>query len=172
MELLLLIGVILAVVAYVSTYSHHINKSHRNRFLSFSTGAFLTYLILDLLPAVFKEDVYLDHLASIGMIAGFSAFHLIEYAITRLRRGETLKRDLKELHACGLFFYHVIIGLVMAAVFEELDAFTGLLFVLPIIAIIFVSSLSLRNTYLHANTLVKLGLSALVASKAVGCGQR
>ncbi len=158
-----MLGALLAFVHYFSEKFHLIRHVQRMKFISFSGGVFVSYIILHLLPDLYAGDVGMNRTSLVFVLIGFSIFHLIEKFMYKHEASnrEALKRELKELHSLCFFFYHLTLGTVLVSVFTGSGFASGVLFFMPLILIAFVNSISLKEIHgkLRQNRAVKLLLS-------------
>lgn len=137
-------------------------SGYRERIVSFSAGASITYIFVQLMPEFHRIAQESTELIFIFPLAGFSSIHLIEKYIARSgREEEKMREEYGEVHSAFLFIYSGAIGYLIASLIAE-SAVSGLLFFAPIILHVVVSSLSV--TELHQNfaqkRVVKLAISA------------
>lgn len=162
MSLPLILGIALAVIHYFSEKFHLLEHIHRMKFISFTGGIFITYLILDLLPALFEGGVMESRISLLFVLIGFSLFHLLEkYVYREAQNREVLRKELKEIHSLTFFLYHFVIGMILVSVIDKLGLMTGILFFIPIFLITLVSSISLKEIHgrIREKKAVKLLLS-------------
>lgn len=156
-------GLILAIVHFLSEKLHLLKRMHRMKFVSFSGGVFITYIFLHLFPTLFWDDITLSRVSLVFLLIGFSTFHLLEKYIYRHGHAdrEEVKRELKEAHAVAFFAYHFIVGIIFVNILERLGTLDSILFFIPLAFITAVSSLSLKGIHgrVRQNFLVKLFLS-------------
>lgn len=134
---------------------------YREQIVSFSAGVSITYVFVDLIPEFNRIAAESTELIFIFPLIGFSSIHLLEkYLAMSDLEGQKLRRDFGEIHSVFLFLYHGALGYLIASLLAE-SAVSGLLFFLPIILHVAVSSLSF--TELHESffrrKIVKYGIT-------------
>jgi len=163
MMLAVALGVVLAAVHYFSEKFHLLSRISRMKFISFTGGVFISYLILHMFPGLFMDDVLLSRISLVFVLIGFSFFHLLEKYIYRheTKSQEELRKELKETHSVTFFIYHLIIGLVIVSIINGTGPAGGILFFIPLLFIAAVSSISLKGIHgnVRQNRTVKVALS-------------
>jgi hypothetical protein len=158
----ILLGIMLVIVHFFSEKFHLLRHIQRMKFISFTGGIFISYLILHILPEVFVGDAFLNRVAMIFVLIGFSLFHLMEkYVYRHERRREQLKRELKEVHSIAFFLYHFLLGVVLISIIDQLNLMEGILFFIPLLLIAFVSSISLKG--IHGQIRQKKSVKAMLS---------
>jgi hypothetical protein len=137
----LLFGVI-ALLTYV--LSNKWNISHRKyaqKIVSISAAVSITYILLEFFPLFTESALAINKLLYITVLIGFIIHHLIEKNIYQhhLKTNE-LKRLLSVEENTFSFIYHIIVGILLVAFTQE-HVVQGLLYFIPSIAFIFVSTL-------------------------------
>ncbi|MBL7160496.1 MAG: hypothetical protein ISS93_01450 [Candidatus Aenigmarchaeota archaeon] len=158
-----MMGTILAIVNYFSEKFHLLRHMQRMKFISFSGGVFISYLILHLLPGIFEASLAESRISLVFVLVGFSLFHLLEKFTYRResKNKEAMRRELKEIHSMAFFFYHLILGIVLVGVFSRSSLTAGILFFIPVLLITLVSSLSLKE--IHGNIRQKNNVKLLLS---------
>lgn len=155
-------GVVLVLIHYFSEKIHLLEHIKRMKFVSFTSGVFITYLILDLLPTIFEADHYATRLSLVFVLIGFSLFHLLEKFVYRHEDSlDAIKHELKEVHSIAFFLYHIITGLVLVNIFNTLGTVAGILFFIPLMLTTMVSSVSLKGIHgrIRERRIIKVMLS-------------
>jgi hypothetical protein len=143
----IILGLSLAAVHFLGEELEKYFSSYRQEILSFSTGASITYIFVQLLPEFHNIALESTELIFIFPLIGFSGIHLTEKYIAKSSLSpDKMKKDYAELHAGFLVFYHAAIGYLVASLIVE-STVSGILFFLPILLHTAVSSLS--TTELH-----------------------
>lgn len=137
-------------------------SGYRSQIVSFTSGASITYIFLELLPEFNRIASESTDLIFLFPLIGFSSIHLLEKYIAKSGfEQEKMRKDYGEVHSTFLFLYYGAIGYLIASLVAE-STVTGLLFYLPIILHVAVSSFSV--TELHEEFVnrksVKLAVSA------------
>jgi hypothetical protein len=122
-------------------------SGYREQVVSFSSGASITYIFLQLIPEFQEISSNSTDIVFVFPLLGFSSIHLLEKYILKSSTGhEKMRKEFGEIHSSFLFLYHGAIGYLISSLFAQNTA-SGLLFFIPIILHVAVSSLSL--TELH-----------------------
>jgi hypothetical protein len=162
MLLPIVLGAALAVIHYFSEKFRLVERMHKMKFVSFTGGVFITYLVLHLLPSLFVGDLLLNRISLVFVLVGFSFFHLLEKFIYRhkTKNQEELRKELKEIHSIAFFIYHFIIGIVLAGILGRSET-AGFLFFIPLLFITGMSSVSLKGIHgrIRQKSAVKIVLS-------------
>ncbi|MEE9406229.1 MAG: hypothetical protein V3V26_02370 [Candidatus Aenigmarchaeota archaeon] len=157
--LALLLGAILSIVHFFSESIHISFPEHRMKIVSFSSGLFVTYLFIHLLPLLYRQTQIEIEISMISVLFGFTVFHIIEkYIYKHESRPVVLKKEMKEVHSIAFFIYHLMIGMVIVKLAELSMADTALFFV-PILFITAIGSVSMKYLYASKNLQVKVLLS-------------
>jgi hypothetical protein len=136
-------------------------SGYREQIISFSSGASITYIFVQLMPEFHRIALESTELIFVFPLLGFSSIHLLEKYIAKSGlKQEKMRKDYGEIHSAFLFLYHGAIGYLIASLLAE-SAVTGLLFFLPIILHVAVSSFSvteLHESFFRRRT-VKYGIT-------------
>lgn len=121
----------------------------------------MTYIFVQLLPEFHRIALESTELIFAFPLLGFSSIHLLEKYLAKSGIGEReMRKDYGEIHSVFLFFYHGALGYLIASLLAE-NTVSGLLFFLPVVLHIAVSSFSM--TELHESffqkKIVKVGIS-------------
>ena len=137
----------------------HLHKN-KYRIMSFGAGVLLAYLILELLPQVFRGINILDNFPFIFILVGFSIFYLAEKYIYQHASKKRLLTELKEMHSVAFFIYYLIIGIIIFNITKK-SILQGLLTTIPLIFHTTLGAASLNEIHptIKENKLVKLILS-------------
>lgn len=135
-------------------------EGHKEQIVSFGAGVSITYIFLSLFPEYLRISTGHNSLLIFPLL-GFSGIHIAEKYIDKssLSRVEA-SREYGEIHSAFLFIYHGTIGYLLASLISQ-DAVSGLLFFVPIVMHVTVSSLSLSE--LHENFHEKSWIKILVS---------
>lgn len=136
-------------------------SGYRERVISFSAGASITYIFVQLMPEFHRIARESSELIFIFPLAGFSSIHLIEKYIAQSGlEDEKMREEYGEVHSIFLFLYSGAIGYLIASLIAE-STVTGLLFFIPILLHVAVSSLSLTELHekFSQKITVKLAIS-------------
>lgn len=126
---------------------------YREQIVSFSSGASITYIFVQLMPEFHRVTSESTGLIFAFPLIGFSSIHLLEKYVAKAGLPEEkMRKDFGEIHSAFLFLYHGAIGYLVSSLLIE-SAVTGILFFLPIVMHVAVSSLSL--TELHQSVMEK-----------------
>lgn len=136
---------------FAEVLSKRIEKFH-SRMLSFSSGVFVAYFFLTLLPETFKASQFIGENAFFLPLVGFILFHVLEkYFYQHVKNKKKLLEDLSELHTLGFFIDHFIAGMILFFVATIEDVFLGTLIILPLLLHVVSSSISLSHIFEHFN---------------------
>jgi hypothetical protein len=166
MASILLPGVVFAlligIVHHLGERIDHMGYRHKPKITSFSAGAAVAYLFLQLFPELEEGVSYLGNYTFLYALFGFASIHMAEKWIYQHERTfEDLKKDFKELHSIFLFSYYFAIGVVIQYLLGQ-SIVRGTLFFIPVFLHTAISSLALHE--LHEDVLekfpVKIAISA------------
>lgn len=160
------------ILAFVMSAVHFLGEEieeriggYRESIVSFSSGVSITYIFVQLMPEFHRIAAGSSELIFLFPLLGFSSIHLLEkYLAKSGLEDEEVRKDYGEIHSTFLFIYHGAIGYLIASLIAE-NLVSGLLFFLPIILHVAVSSLSVtelhedfvqRKTVKYAITLAPL----------------
>jgi hypothetical protein len=136
-------------------------SGYREEIVSFSSGVSISYIFVQLMPEFHRIALESTELIIVFPLLGFSSIHLLEKYIAKSGlEHEEMRKDYGEIHSAFLFLYHGAIGYLIASLLAE-SAVTGLLFFLPIILHVAVSSFSvteLHESFVRRRT-VKYGIT-------------
>lgn len=145
LELALVFGILLAFVHYYSGRMQDFYLRHKRVLSTFSSGVVISYLVLDLLPAIYQVQGRLSKVTFVSLLSGIAIFFLIDSHISRHKMRYKLKSEIREEHTVSLFVYHVLIGIAFIAFSESfLDL---LLFFIPLALFSAFNSISLKEVY-------------------------
>ena len=156
-----MLGFLLAAVHFLSEELEEHIRVRRDQVVSFSSGVSITYIFVQLLPEFNQIALESSELVFIFPLLGFSSIHLLEKYVAKAGLGEKeMRKDYGEIHSAFLFFYHGAIGYLIASLLVE-STISGLLFFIPVVLHIAVSSFSmteLHESFFQKKT-VKIGIS-------------
>jgi len=157
-----ILGGIIALVHLIGEDLEGYIKGRRQEIVSFSSGASITYIFLQLIPELHRIASESSSTIFLFPLLGFSSIHLAEKYVAKGNLDEKeMKRDYAEIHSTFLFLYHGAVGYLVASLLME-SAAQGLLFFLPIVLHVAVSSLSvteLHESFVRKNV-VKYAVTA------------
>lgn len=137
----------MAAVHFMGEELEGVISGYREQVVSFSSGASITYIFVQLMPEFHRIAAESTELIFVFPLIGFSSVHLLEkYVAKSGLNDEEMRKEYGEIHSGFLFLYHGAIGYLIASLLAE-SAVSGLLFFLPIILHVAVSSFSV--TELH-----------------------
>lgn len=156
-----MLAFLIAIVHFLSEELEEYISVHRDPIVSFSSGVSMTYIFVQLLPEFNQIAMKSSELIFIFPLLGFSSIHLLEKYVAKAGFSEKeMRKDYGEIHSAFLFFYHGAIGYLIASLLVE-NTISGLLFFVPVILHVAVSSFSM--TELHESffqkKIVKIGIS-------------
>lgn len=156
------LALIISVVHLVGEDLEEYITGYREQIVSFSSGVTITYIFLQLMPELNRIASENSELLYVFPLIGFSSIHILEKYLAKSEIShEDLTRDYGEIHSSFLFLYHAAIGYFIATLLAE-STISGLLFFIPVIMHVAVSSLSvteLHESFVQRNT-VKYLISA------------
>ncbi|MFB6245877.1 MAG: hypothetical protein ABEJ03_06050 [Candidatus Nanohaloarchaea archaeon] len=136
-------------------------EGYREMVVSFGSGVSVSYIFVRLLPEFHRAASSSSRFVFSFPLIGFSSVHLAEkYLAKSSITGERLRKDYAELHTGFLFLYHASIGYLIATLVAE-SAVSGLLFILPVVIHVAVSSISVSE--LHEELSRRLSMKLLVS---------
>lgn len=151
----------MAAIHFLAEELEELMSTHQERLISFTSGVSITYIFVQLLPEFQKIASETSDIIFIAPLLGFSSIHLAEkYVAKKEYSKELLVRRYGEIHSVFLFFYHGLIGFLVASLLGESTA-SGTLFFIPIMLHIGVSSFSLSELHedIARDLKVKLAIS-------------
>lgn len=136
-------------------------SGYRESIVSFSTGASVAYIFVQLLPEFHNVAMEASETIFIFPLLGFSAIHLTEKYIAKSGlSSKEIRHEYAEIHSTFLFIYHGAIGYLIASLLAS-STVSGLLFFLPILLHTAVSSLS--TSELHSEFSENRWIKSLLA---------
>ena len=136
----ILFAVIAGVTYYFSNKFDVKHKPYYYKFLSFSAGVSITYVLLELFPTFTEGALAINKLLFVSVAIGFIVHHIIEKYIYQHNRRHELVKNLSFEENVFSFAYHIILGIVLVTFIQQ-DIIRGLLFFLPVVSFTFVSTL-------------------------------
>ena len=162
----IILAAILSVVHYYSYDIAERIEQNYQRLLSFSSGMFITFLFLVMLPEITEGVVYLGNFIYAPILLGFVIYHVAEkYLYQHIKNKRELMINLEGLHFSGFFIDHFLIGLALVFAFN-IGAVFGYYIFLPFLLFIFSSSVALKH--IHDRYRTKATQYILPASTLVG----
>lgn len=137
-----LYGLALGIVHYLSD---RLAFRGGRKLISFSSGTFVSYLILHLIPGLIVNDLFLTRVSLAFVLAGFCLLHLIERHVYNHKKSGDVRRELKEVHSIAFFFWHFTVGVALFWVSQ--DFLAGLLLFIPLVLITAAGSISLGEVH-------------------------
>jgi len=162
-----ILGAIIALFHLMGEDLEGYIKGYRQEIVSFSSGASITYIFLQLIPDLHRIASESSSMIFLFPLLGFSSIHLAEKYVAKgnLDQNE-MKKDYAEIHSTFLFMYHGAVGYLVASLLAR-SAVEGLIFFLPIVLHVAVSSLSV--TELHESFVRKNAVKyAVTAAPLIG----
>ena len=153
--LALVLGLILAIVHYFSENIEPTDPASRHKLVSFVAGISITYIFVLLLPEVYRGIESLHEFLFLFILSGFACFHLIEKHIYQHESKEVLHEELRIAHSSMFFFYHLIIGILLVEL-VNINVLSGILFFVPIVFHVAVSSASLKGIHISIRDRIML----------------
>lgn len=152
---------LMAAVHFLGKELEEYLSGYREKIVSFTSGASITYIFVELMPEFNRIASESTEFIFLFPLFGFSSIHLLEKYVAKSGvEQERMRKDYGEIHSIFLFIYYGALGYLIASLMTE-SAVSGLLFFLPIILHVAVSSFSV--TELHESFVerkaVKIGIS-------------
>lgn len=148
----LILAAIISLVHLIGEDLEEYITGYREQIVSFSSGVSITYIFLQLMPELQRIASENSELMYAFPLLGFSSIHILEKYLAQSEiPHDELRKDYGEIHSSFLFLYHAAIGYFVATLLTE-STVSGLLFFIPIIMHVAVSSLSvteLHESFVH-----------------------
>jgi hypothetical protein len=115
----LIAACLMAFLHYIGEFfSQHVEGFHAE-LLSLGAGLMISTFFVEILPHLSFGEMYLGHFVFIFFLIGFVSIHIIEkFFYQRASDVEVLEKEKIEFEAAGLAAYGLIIGIVIAVLFE------------------------------------------------------
>lgn len=156
---------LLAAVHFLGEELDEYISGYRQQIISFGAGVTITYIFVLLLPEFHRIVSESSELIFAFPLIGFSSIHLIEkYIAQSSLSGEKVRKEYAEIHSLVLFVYHGAIGYLIASLSTQSFA-SGILFILPMMIHIGVSSFSLSE--LHQSLAERIETKIMMSSAPV-----
>jgi len=152
----------LALVHFLAEELEDFTQGYQEQIISFASGVSITYIFVELIPEFASMVDGATKMAFVPALLGFSSIHLAEKYFSRKGYSQEVVRErYGEVHSAFLFLYHTAIGFLIASLVTE-SAVSGLLFFLPMILHVAVSSFSMSELHedIARKPVVKLTISA------------
>lgn len=138
---------------------------YREQIESFSAGVSITYIFLQLLPELNKIATETSELIFVSPLMGFSSIHILEKYVSKADIPQKeVRKDYSEIHFSFLLLYHAAVGYLVASLVNQ-DAISGILFLIPVLLHLAVSSLSV--TELHQKFAERVSVKVLTSTAPV-----
>ncbi|MFB6209018.1 MAG: hypothetical protein ABEJ56_02660 [Candidatus Nanohaloarchaea archaeon] len=161
LQLAFALASIMAGVHFLVEEIESYTEGFKEEIISFGAGVSISYVFVQLLPEFHSIVSESSEMIFAFPLIGFSSLHLIEKYLAKSDvSGIQLRKDYADLHYSFLFFYHTAIGYLIASLLEE-SAVSGILFYVPILIHVAVSSFSLNE--LHESISKNLGLKISIS---------
>ncbi len=131
-------------------HSHHTPKM-----VSFAAGVSITYVLLELFPLFTEISAQINKFLFFSVLLGFIIHHVIEKEIYMHNQKHELVKKLSTEEQVFSFAYHLILGMLLVT-FVRQSLLDGMLFFVPILLFVFVSTLPTEQ---HASTAKAVFLS-------------
>ena len=155
----IIFGIIVALVHFSSDKIHKY-KRYKNEIMSLAAGISLAYLLLFLLPELYRGVETIQKLLFVFVLIGALSFHLVEKYIYQHSKKNKIIEEISVFHSLSFFVYHFVIGVVLVNLLQT-NILTGTLFLLPILSYIAVGQVSLKE--IHAKVTEKLAVKVLLS---------
>lgn len=151
----------MAVVHFLGEELEEYLSGYSEEIVSFTSGVSITYIFVELVPEFYRIAAGTTDMIFVFPLLGFSSIHLLEkYIAMSGFQQERMRKDYGEIHSAFLFVYYGALGYLVASLLAE-SAVSGLLFFLPIILHIAVSSFSV--TELHESFVERTGVKTAIS---------
>ena len=155
----------LAAVHFLGEELDQYISGYRERIISFGAGVTITYIFVLLLPEFHGIISESSELIFAFPLIGFSSIHLIEKYIAQSDlSSDKVRKENTEIHSLVLFGYHGAIGYLIASLSNQ-SISSGILFILPMIIHIGVSSFSLSE--LHQSLSERIESKIMISSAPI-----
>lgn len=138
--LLLILPLIISIIDYFTEGLFIRTSELKEKFISFAAGVSITYLLLELLPTIYRKAFELNYYIIIAVLIGFISHHLVEKYIYQHVPRRKLAKDLKIEHLIFLYAYHFIAGMVIVTLANR-GILLSILFFIPILLHIIIDTL-------------------------------
>lgn len=152
---------------FFETYAKHLKRYDIN-LISFSSGLFVTYIFLSMLPEIFKGTAFIGNSIFLFTFWGFVTFHIAEkYIFQHVENTRRRLKDLIFLRTSGFFINHFILGVALVLLFKFGQSMLGYISIIPILFHTISSSLVIEH--LH-KSVRETGFGKLVSSGSIFFG--
>ena len=113
--------------------------------VSLGAGLLVGTIFLEILPYITAGESYLDHYIYVIFLAGFVCVHYLEkFRYQHARSHEGMKMEVNRFRVIGLAAYGILVGLIIAVIFEAYENLAYLVIV-PIFIREFAISVSMKH---------------------------
>lgn len=159
------LALLIALVHFLGEELNEYISGYRSEIVSVASGASITYIFLELMPEFYRVAARSTELIFVFPLLGFSSIHLLEKYIAQAGFDQgRMRRDYGGVHSVFLFIYYAALGYLASSLLAQ-NSVSGLLFFLPIILHVAVSSFSI--TKLHEDFVGKTAIKLAVSSAPV-----
>lgn len=157
-----LFAFVLAMVHFMAEELEEMIGGYREPLISFGSGVSITYIFVQLVPEFHRIALESSELIFVAPLIGFSSIHLAEKYVSKssFSQREASKR-FGEIHSAFLFTYHFLIGFLIASLLSQ-NAVSGILFFIPIVLHVAISSLSMSE--LHEEVLQFMPTKVIIST--------
>ena len=148
------------VIYYFSNRFDVKHKPYHYKFMSFSAGVSITYVLLELFPTFTDSVSGQSQFLFLSVPIGFIFHHLIEKYIYQHNNKHELIKSLTFEENIFSFVYHIILG-VLLVLFTRENIVRGILFFVPVVSYTFVSTLP-TNPHVSKKKTILLAASTLI----------
>lgn len=158
-----LFAVSLAVVHFMAEELEELIGDYREKVISFASGVSITYIFLQLIPEFHSIALESSQLIFLSPLLGFSSIHLAEKYVSKSDYSDVeMGKKFGEIHSVFLFIYHLSIGFLIASLLSQ-NSVSGVLFFIPILLHVAVSSFSISELHEKVARLVSVKLLISIA---------
>lgn len=134
---------------YFERYAHHLQR-YDIAFTSFSSGLFVSYIFLFMLPEVFKGINHLGEGIFFIIFWGFIVLHIAEkYVVQHTEQRQKKMERLTHIRTTGFFVNHFVMGIAVIFFFELDRPVLAYLSLIPLLFHMISSSLLVEHLHKH-----------------------
>lgn len=143
---IILLALALSFVHFFSESYGYLTERYHSEFLSLSSGLFITFIFLFILPEVISGVSVIGERVFFLILAGFIFFHLSEkYIYQHVKNKNEVIEELAQVHAAGFFINHFVLGMTLYFIFVIAGGAIGLITFLLFLFHTISSSISLNH---------------------------
>lgn len=143
-----ILALILSVVDFFTEGLFSKASANKMKFISFSAGISISYILLVLLPEIYSSAMSISRLLFFPVLLGFGVFHIMEKFIRQNFTGSQLRKEHRVVHSATSFIYFFVVGFILVKLVAS-NVVSGVLLFIPIALHIIIDSLPRRTTKKH-----------------------